>query len=70
MKIGLVSPYDHSHPGGVPEHVRHLGRWLDKLGHEVRTFAPSGRRQLGEEEPGFYRIGRAFRVPANDSVAR
>ena len=70
MKIGLVSPYDYSHPGGVTEHIRHLGQWLRHLGHEVRTFAPSSRRLIEQETPDFYRIGRVFSVPVNDSVAR
>lgn len=70
MKIGLVSPYDYTHPGGVTEHIRHLGAWLGQLGHEVRTFAPSGRRNAEREIPDFYRIGRVFPLPANDSVAR
>src|SRR5256714_895231 len=70
MKVGLVSPYDYSHPGGVTEHIRHLGYWLRQLGHEVRTFAPSSRRQAASEIPDFYRIGRVFSVPMNDSVAR
>ncbi|HKT83624.1 MAG TPA: glycosyltransferase family 4 protein [Solirubrobacterales bacterium] len=70
MKVGLVSPYDYTHPGGVTHHIRNLGDWLHKLGHEVRTFAPSSRRQAEYEIPNFYRIGRVFSVPANDSVAR
>ncbi len=70
MKVGLVSPYDYSHPGGVTEHLRHLGMWLRRLGHEVRTFAPSSRRDIESEEADFYRIGRVFRIPVNDSVAR
>ncbi|HVB76674.1 MAG TPA: glycosyltransferase family 4 protein [Candidatus Nitrosotalea sp.] len=70
MKIGLVSPYDFSHPGGVTEHIRHLGHWLTEMGHEVRTFAPSSRHDAEGQYPGFYRIGRVFRLPANDSVAR
>lgn len=70
MKVGLVSPYDYSHPGGVTEHIRHLGEWLGRLGHEVRTFAPSHRRDIEEDTPNFYRIGRVFSVPVNDSVAR
>jgi phosphatidylinositol alpha-mannosyltransferase len=70
MKVGLVSPYDYTHPGGVTEHIRHLGDWLRQLGHDVRTFAPSGRRDAAEEIPDFYRIGRVFSLPANDSVAR
>ncbi|HEY4025770.1 MAG TPA: glycosyltransferase family 4 protein [Candidatus Dormibacteraeota bacterium] len=70
MKVGLVSPYDYSHPGGVTEHLKHLGSWLRQLGHEVRTFAPSSRREAEREIPDFYRIGRVFPLPGNDSVAR
>jgi phosphatidylinositol alpha-mannosyltransferase len=70
MKVGLVSPYDYTHPGGVTEHIRHLGDWLRQLGHDVRTFAPSGRRDAEKDIPDFYRIGRVFPLPANDSVAR
>ncbi|MGH7903911.1 MAG: glycosyltransferase family 4 protein [Candidatus Dormibacteraceae bacterium] len=70
MKIGLVSPYDYSHPGGVTEHIRHLGEGLRKLGHEVRTFAPSHRKDIEADTPDFYRIGRVFSVPVNASVAR
>lgn len=70
MKVGLVSPYDYTHPGGVGNHIRHLSHWLRQLGHEVRVFAPSGRRDAEREIPGFYRIGRAISLPMNDSVAR
>jgi phosphatidylinositol alpha-mannosyltransferase len=70
MKIGLVSPYDYTHPGGVTQHIRHLGTWLRQLGHEVRTFAPTSRRDAESDTADFYRIGRVFSVPVNDSVAR
>ena len=70
MKIGLVSPYDYTHPGGVTHHIRNLGEWLQRLGHDVRTFAPSSRQQAEHEIPNYYRIGRVFSVPVNDSVAR
>jgi phosphatidylinositol alpha-mannosyltransferase len=70
VKVGLVSPYDYSHPGGVTEHIRHLAKWLRELGHEVRVFAPSSRRDIERDTPGYYRIGRVFKVPVNDSVAR
>ena len=70
MKVGLISPYDYSHPGGVTSHIRPLAYWLRLLGHDVRTFAPSSRRDAEREIPDFYRIGRVFRLPANESVAR
>jgi phosphatidylinositol alpha-mannosyltransferase len=70
VKVGLVSPYDYSHPGGVTEHIRHLAKWLAILGHDVRTFAPSSRRTIESDIPHFYRIGRAIPIPVNNSVAR
>lgn len=68
MKVGLVSPYDWAHPGGVSEHIRHLARQLRALGHEVRVLAPASKRDI--DEPDFYRIGGVVPVRVNDSVAR
>src|SRR5579859_1853154 len=68
MKVGLVSPYDWAHPGGVSEHIRHLSRQLTSLGHEVRVLSPASRRDI--EEPNFYRIGGVVPVRVNQSVAR
>ncbi len=70
MKVGLVSPYDFASPGGVTDHVRHLGRELRRLGHEVRVFAPSSRADVDFDSAEFYRIGSPISVPVNDSVAR
>jgi phosphatidylinositol alpha-mannosyltransferase len=70
MKIGLVSPYDFSSPGGVRDHVRFLAHQLQKLGHETRIFAPSSRRDVDANGSDFYRIGSPIAIPANDSVAR
>jgi len=68
LKIGLVSPYDWSHPGGVSGHIRQLSHHLRLLGHEVRVLAPSSRKD--STDPDFYRIGGVVSVPVNDSVAR
>jgi phosphatidylinositol alpha-mannosyltransferase len=70
MKVGLVSPYDFSSPGGVRDHVRNLAEQLHELGHEARIFAPSSRRDIDSNGSEFYRIGTPIAVPANDSVAR
>ena len=35
MKIGLVSPYDYSYPGGVTVHINNLSKDLINLGHTV-----------------------------------
>ncbi len=68
MRIGLVSPYDWSHPGGVSEHIRHLGEHLRRLGHDVKVLAPSSRKDV--PDPDFHRIGGVVAVPVNESVAR
>jgi len=72
MKIALVSPYDFSHPGGVTEHIVHLVPELRRRGAEVKLMAPASGELPGDIEEGedFYRIGRAFPIPANGSVAR
>ncbi len=70
MKIGLVSPYDFNHPGGVSEHLRNLAGQLRRLGHEVIILAPSNPAGAVRDQPGFHRIGRAIPIPANQSIAR
>ena len=41
MKIGMVSPYDWSYPGGVRAHVRHLADAFVAMGHDVRILTPA-----------------------------
>ena len=74
LKVGMVSPYDFSHPGGVTEHIRHLSTELRERGASVKVIAPaSGELPPELEENGefdFYRVGRALPIPANGSIAR
>jgi len=71
VKIGLVSPYDLAHPGGVTEHVAHLAAEFQRVGHEVQIIAPcSGAEPALAGAPRIHAIGRAVPVPANGSVAR
>ena len=71
MKVGLVSPYDFSSPGGVSDHVRNLSRQLQEFGHDTIIFAPSSRPQAKSEDGlNFRRIGTPIAIPVNDSVAR
>jgi phosphatidylinositol alpha-mannosyltransferase len=75
MKIGLVSPYDLSHPGGVTEHISHLARELRGRGLRVKLMAPASKDLPAELEDtadnqDFYRIGKPFPIPANGSIAR
>ncbi len=70
MKVGLVSPYDFASPGGVTDHVRHLARQLQRMGHETRIFAPSSEPDEESSGDDFHRIGSPIAIPVNDSVAR
>lgn len=74
MKVALVSPYDFSHPGGVTEHIKHLGSELRDRGHTVKYIAPAsgdiGVESDHGEDAEFYRVGRAIPIPANGSIAR
>ena len=70
MKVGLVSPYDFSSPGGVGDHVRYLSRQLRELGHQTQIFAPSSEPDTETGRKDFHRIGSPIAIPVNDSVAR
>ena len=40
MRVGLVSPYSYTYPGGVVGHVEALAEELLREGHDVRMLAP------------------------------
>lgn len=78
MRVGLVSPYSWTVPGGVNHHVEHLAEELDARGHETWIMAPVGavtparrhvdsRRQVLTER--FIPMGNAVPVPSNGSRA-
>lgn len=69
MKIGLVCPYDYAVPGGVQDHVRHLGTRFQQLGHDVRIIAPSSSDGI-QTAGNLYTVGTVASVPANGSIAR
>lgn len=70
MKIGLVSPYDWSYPGGVRDHVWHLANEFMAQGHDVRILAPASGPQRKIPEKHIYKIGWTTPIPANGSIAR
>jgi phosphatidylinositol alpha-mannosyltransferase len=70
VKIGLISPYDPGHPGGVYEHINHLRAEFVRGGHDVTVLAPRGRKGGLEAGDGFYGIGRTVPIPANGSMVR
>lgn len=67
MRIAIVCPYAWDRDGGVQSHVRSLAPALRERGHEVSVLAPYRDTPPGEAEA--IRVGKAFGVPANGSVA-
>ena len=71
MKIGIVSPYDWSYPGGVREHIRHLAEQFILHGHDVRVLAPGNETKgILAEKHLFYGMGKTAPLPFNGSIAR
>src|SRR6266581_647377 len=70
MKIGLVSPYDWSYPGGVRDHVWHLASEFISMGHDVRIMAPASGPKGKLTEKYIYKMGRTTPIPINGSIAR
>lgn len=65
MRVGMVCPYDWSHPGGVRSHIVGLSRALRGRGVEVEIIAPAS-----SQEQGVFVAGRTIGIPYNGSVAR
>jgi len=69
VKIGLVSPYDFAHPGGVILHISYLERYFTRMGHEVKVIAPAS-RAIPDFGDRFIPIGRPRPIPSSGSIAR
>ena len=76
LRVGLVSPYSWTVPGGVNHHIEHLAAELEARGHETWIIAPVGaltprrravdsRRQPWAER--FIPMGTAVPIPSNGS---
>ncbi|TMD59494.1 MAG: glycosyltransferase family 4 protein, partial [Chloroflexi bacterium] len=70
MKIGLVSPYDWSYPGGVRDHVSHLADEFISMGHDVRILAPASGTKGKVPEKYILKMGSTTPIPINGSIAR
>jgi len=82
VRVGLVSPYSYTYPGGVGGHVEALSQELGNQGHDVRIMAPydpddrlarvmhrgaaPDRRPLPDN---LISLGRSVGFPANGSVS-
>jgi phosphatidyl-myo-inositol alpha-mannosyltransferase len=78
LRVGLVTPYSWTVPGGVNHHIEHLAEELQERGHETWVIAPVGamtpaRRNVGSRRQTlaerFIPMGNAVPVPTNGSVA-
>jgi phosphatidyl-myo-inositol alpha-mannosyltransferase len=82
VRIGLVSPYSYTYPGGVGRHVEGIADELLRRGHDVRLFAPydpddrlasvmhKGARPQARELPDhFVSLGRTLGIPMNGAVS-
>ena len=76
LRVGLVTPYSWTVPGGVNHHIEHLAAELEARGHETWIIAPVGaltprrrtvdsRRQPWAEH--FIPMGTALPIPSNGS---
>ena len=82
VRVGLVSPYSYTYPGGVGRHVEALAEELLRQGHEVRLLAPfdpddrharathRGARPQRRPLPDYLiQLGRTVGLPANGAVS-
>jgi phosphatidylinositol alpha-mannosyltransferase len=70
VKIGLISPYDWSYPGGVQDHIRRLAAALRARRHTVRILTPATGPRARQVEYGVYKVAWAAPLRMNGSVAR
>jgi phosphatidylinositol alpha-mannosyltransferase len=66
VKVGIVTPYDLSHDGGVNRHAQALARALQPLGHLAAVLGPAS----GEVPVGCHGVAGVVPIRANGSVAR
>jgi phosphatidylinositol alpha-mannosyltransferase len=82
VRVGLVSPYSYTYPGGVGAHVEALTQELLEQGHEARLFAPydpddrlaraihRGARPQPRPLPDYLvPLGRTLGLPMNGAVS-
>ncbi|MGH9184927.1 MAG: glycosyltransferase family 4 protein, partial [Acidimicrobiales bacterium] len=66
MRVGIVSPYSLTVPGGVQGQVLGLARALRHQGHEVRVLGPC---DGPPPDAGVTPLGKSIPTAANGSVA-
>lgn len=66
MRVGIFTPYDLSHAGGVNRHARALAAALERRGHAARVIGPAS----GPVPEGCEGLRGVVPIRANGSVAR
>lgn len=66
LRIGMVSPYSLTRPGGVQGQVLGLARALRTAGHDVRVLGPC---DGAPPDPGIIALGNSVPIEANGSIA-
>ena len=70
LRVALVAEDYYPQLGGVPEHVHHLARELEAMGHHA-TIVTSHMRMNGTVDPPYVRrVGTSLVIYANGGVAR
>lgn len=82
MRVGLLSPYSWTYPGGVTRHIEALAKELDRAGHDVRVLAPfdpdrrrtavlhrGARPQVRDVPEWLVPLGGTFGWPSNGAVS-
>ncbi len=69
LRVALVAEDYYPQLGGVPEHVHHLARELNALGHSA-TIVTSNMRGQGRDHTSVRRVGTSVVIYANGGVAR
>lgn len=70
MKIGLVSPYDYTFPGGVIAHISYLARHFMEMGHRVKVLSSTSKKGISYFGEEVISVGKPFPIPSAGSVAR